>query len=55
MLVVCGALVMPAPQLYIRSGAGLFDETGSLADAATRDQLRNFMAAFARWIARVTP
>jgi chromate reductase, NAD(P)H dehydrogenase (quinone) len=54
-LAACGALVMPAPHLYIRNAAALFDHSGSLADPATRDQLRSFMAAFARWITLVTP
>ena len=48
-LAACGALVMPAPQLYLRSAAQLFDEHDRLIDARTLDLLQTFLAAFAAW------
>jgi chromate reductase, NAD(P)H dehydrogenase (quinone) len=49
-LAACGALVMPAPQIYLRSAAQLFDEQQRLVDARVRDSLRDFAEAFERWI-----
>jgi chromate reductase len=46
-------MVLPSPALYLRNAAALFDESGSLTDAATRERLASFLAAFAAWMARV--
>ena len=45
--------VMPAPMLFLRDGAALFDDHG-LTDEATLKSLRSFLSAFARWIERVS-
>jgi chromate reductase, NAD(P)H dehydrogenase (quinone) len=52
-LTACGAIVMPVPQLYLRSAAELFDADGQLIDARTRDLLAAFLAAFAAWVHKV--
>jgi chromate reductase, NAD(P)H dehydrogenase (quinone) len=47
------ALVLPAPQLFVREVAPAFAVDGP--DEATRRQLSAMMAAFAEWIERVSP
>lgn len=42
--------VMPHPEAYIGGAAGLFDGSGELTHAATREFLTGFMAAFKGWI-----
>jgi len=42
--------MMPQPEAYIGGAAELFDGDGKLKNEKTRDFLRQFMAAFARWI-----
>lgn len=49
------SLVMPAPALYLRDVASLFDGDGTLADAETAAALRKVLDAFAQWIDRVSP
>lgn len=51
----CGALVMPAPTLFVASAASRFDTDGMLTDPATAQSLQGFMLAFERWMARVAP
>lgn len=51
----CGALVMPAPTLFIANAATRFDEHGALSDATTAQSLQRFVLAFDRWMARVAP
>jgi chromate reductase, NAD(P)H dehydrogenase (quinone) len=51
----CGALVMPAPTIYVARAAEHFDAHGELIHEATRAALDRFMAGFAGWIARVRP
>jgi chromate reductase, NAD(P)H dehydrogenase (quinone) len=51
-LTACGALVMPTPQLYLRSAAELFDAQGRLIDSGTQDSLAVFLAAFDEWMRR---
>ncbi|WP_108471145.1 NADPH-dependent FMN reductase [Rhodanobacter thiooxydans] len=51
----CGALVMPAPTLFVAGAASRFDTDGTLADPATAQSLQGFMLAFERWMARVAP
>lgn len=48
-LTACGALIMPAPQLYLRNGMELFDPEGRLVVSAS-DALGGFLAAFDRWV-----
>jgi chromate reductase, NAD(P)H dehydrogenase (quinone) len=54
-LTACGSLVMPLPQVYVRSAADTFDDQGRLQDARTDQQLRGFMQAFAAWVRQWTP
>ncbi len=49
-LTACSSLVMPMPQVYVRSVPEMFDEQGRLQDARTDGTLRRFMQAFAEWI-----
>jgi len=49
-LTACGSLVMPVPQVYVRSAPDLFGPDGRLQDARTDTSLRRFMQAFADWI-----
>jgi chromate reductase, NAD(P)H dehydrogenase (quinone) len=49
-LTACGAIVMPVPQLYLRSAGELFAADGQLVDARTRASLAAFLAAFAAWV-----
>ena len=51
-LTACGALVMPAPQLYLRSAAGLFDVQGRVIDSTTQASLVAFLASFDEWLRR---
>lgn len=44
------ARVMPAPALYIRDAAGLFDDAGWLKDAGTQQSLQALLDAFAHWV-----
>jgi chromate reductase len=47
------SLVMPAPAMFVREAAALFDGTGHLTDATARAQLESVLSAFAQWIADV--
>lgn len=49
-LVFLNVPAMPQPEAYVGGAAGLFDAGGKLANEGTRDFLRQFMEAFARWI-----
>ncbi|MFC5435545.1 NADPH-dependent FMN reductase [Rhodanobacter umsongensis] len=51
----CGALVMPAPTLFIANAAARFDENAALVDPATAESLQRFVLAFEQWMARVAP
>lgn len=51
----CGALVMPAPTLFMANAASRFDAGGALADLATVQSLQDFVLAFECWMARVAP
>ncbi|EIM03040.1 NAD(FAD)-dependent dehydrogenase [Rhodanobacter thiooxydans] len=51
----CGALVMPAPTLFVANAASRLDADSTLADLATVQSLQDFLLAFERWIARVAP
>lgn len=50
-----GALVLPAPSLFVAGAADLFDPAGRLTDGATRQQLTSLLDAFASWIAEEKP
>ena len=41
---------MPQPEAYIAEASGLFDDNGNLTKDSTKDFLKNFMAAFEKWV-----
>ncbi|WP_276310144.1 NADPH-dependent FMN reductase [Nocardioides speluncae] len=43
---------MQQPEAYVGGAAGLFDESGTLVNDATRDFLAAYLTAFADWVAR---
>jgi len=49
-LTATGAVVMPAPMLFIATADSLFSPEGDLRDAATLTSLRAFMNSFADWL-----
>ncbi len=52
------SLAVPAmqqPEAYIGNAAPLFDEAGALTNSKTRDFLKAFTDAFAKWIAAHAP
>jgi len=46
---------MPKPAVFLSEAARLFDESGRLVHAATRESLEAVLVAFAAWIERVAP
>lgn len=51
----CGALVMPAPTLFVANAASRFDADSALTDLATVQSLQSFTLAFERWMERLAP
>ena len=51
-LVFVNVATMPQPEAYIGNAAALFDANGALVNEGTREFLKNFMAAFAAWVAK---
>lgn len=51
-LTATGAVVMPAPMLFIAGADSSFSAHGDLRDAATLNSLRGFMHRFADWLDR---
>ena len=49
------SLVLPAPALFVRDAADLFDASGRLTDPSTRASLTKLLASFADWIVRCEP
>jgi chromate reductase len=49
----CGALVMPAPSLFVARAAERFDAQGGLTDVATLQSLQSFLLAFESWMERL--
>jgi chromate reductase len=47
------AQVMPAPMLFVRDAERMFEDDGTLHDAATQESLRAFLFAFSNWIEMV--
>lgn len=45
---------MAQPEAYVGHAGDLFDDTGALTNAATREFLTAFMQAFAAWMKRHT-
>lgn len=52
-LLAVNVAAMPYPEAYIPDAETLFDETGRLTNAGTRQFLAEFMEAFAAWVARL--
>lgn len=50
-LTACGALLLPAPQLYVRNAADAFDASGALRDERVARQLDALLRAFRRFAA----
>lgn len=53
-LAATGAVVMPAPMLFIAGADSLFGPHGDLGDTATLTSLRAFMNGFADWLDQIT-
>lgn len=51
-LMAVNLAAMPYPEAYIPAAARLFDESGKLTSAETRQFLQTFMEAFATWVDR---
>lgn len=51
-LLAVNLAAMPYPEAYIPDAETLFDESGKLTSAPTRQFLQEFMAAFATWVGR---
>ena len=51
-LMAVNLAAMPYPEAYIPAAGALFDESGNLTSAETRQFLQTFMEAFAAWVAR---
>lgn len=49
-LFATGSPALPGPALFLRDARRLFDDSGHLADAPTRDRLTAVLDGFARWI-----
>jgi chromate reductase len=49
-LVFINVPAMPQPEAYIGGAAKLFDESGNLTNESTREFLKKFMQAFAKWM-----
>jgi chromate reductase len=49
-LVFLNVPAMQQPEAYIANAAKLFDESGALIDASTKEFLQKFLQAFAQWI-----
>jgi len=51
-LVFLNMPAMPSPEAYVGGAAKLFDDSGKLNNDSTREFLKKFMAAFAKWVER---
>lgn len=49
MLLATGALVMPAPHLFVAEGGSLFDDHGEIGDGETRERLSHLLRALVDW------
>jgi chromate reductase len=50
MLLAAGAMVLPAPHLFVADGGSLFDDDGKVADRETRERLSRLMGALVEWV-----
>lgn len=44
------ALVMPKPEVFVRSGEKMFDSDGAISDEPTRKSVAGWITAFAEWV-----
>ena len=51
-LVFVNVPAMQQPEAYIGNAAKLFDNSGKLTDESTREHLRKFIDAYAKWVVR---
>jgi chromate reductase len=51
-LVFVNVPAMQQPEAYIGNAAKLFDNNGKLTDESTREYLRKFIDAYAKWVVR---
>ncbi|WP_266204768.1 NADPH-dependent FMN reductase [Pontibacter kalidii] len=49
-LVFVNVPAMAQPEAYLGDAASLFDESGNLTNDSTKDFLKSFMEAFAKWV-----
>lgn len=49
-LVFINVPAMPQPETYIGGAAKLFDDNGNLTNDSTKEFMKKFMDAFARWV-----
>ena len=49
-LVFINVPTMPQPETYIGGAAKLFDEAGNLTNESTKEFMKKFMEAFAKWV-----
>lgn len=49
-LVFINVPAMPQPEAYIGGAATMFDESGNLTNESTKEFLKKFMEAFAKWV-----
>lgn len=49
-LVFINVPAMPQPETYIGGAAKLFDEAGNLTNESTKEFMKKFMEAFAKWV-----
>jgi chromate reductase len=49
------SIVLPAPALFVRNAASVFDDAGRLTDPAVRKQLTALLGAFVEWIEKTSP
>lgn len=54
-LLAVNLAAMPHPEAYIPAVATLFDESGRLQNAQTREFMTSFLQAFAAWLERFPP
>jgi chromate reductase, NAD(P)H dehydrogenase (quinone) len=54
-LTYVGALPLGKPAVLVARAGQAFDAEGTLADAAERGFLREYLAALAKWTQRVSP
>jgi chromate reductase, NAD(P)H dehydrogenase (quinone) len=52
-LLAVNLAAMPYPEAYIPAAASLFDDSGKLSNADTRQFLTTFLQSFESWVSRL--